>query len=210
MIKTDFSPFGNRTQRANFIKTKFKEQIEKSENILDVGCSDNDLKKIVGNKVFGIDVSGTYDKRIDLDKDQLSNFSDNSYDFIVCTEVLEHIDNFYDVLDDLMRISKKYTLISLPNCINIWKIIKIITSSRTGKFYGLPKEKPEDRHRWFFSWKELDEFFETYCAKNSLKIKEKFLHFNYSDSPKGMLIKLPLKIFPIKAFAQSYWILIEK
>jgi 2-polyprenyl-3-methyl-5-hydroxy-6-metoxy-1,4-benzoquinol methylase len=209
MIKNNFSFFRNRSERANFIKNKFDKYIQKSPKILDVGCFDNDLKKIAGNKVFGIDICGAPDKNMDLEKESLSSFSDNSYGLVVCTEVLEHIDNFYEVLDDIKRVSEKYILISLPNCANIWKILKIITS-RTEKFYGLPKEKPEDRHKWFFSWKELDEFFESYCQKNNLKIKEKFLHFNYSSSIKGKLIKFFLKIFPIKSFAQSYWILIEK
>lgn len=210
MIKNDFSFFMNRTERASFIKNKFSKYIDKSNDILDIGCSDNDFKKIVGNKVFGIDIAGIPDKRVDLEKEFLSMFSDNSYDLLVCTEVLEHIDNFYEIMDDMVRVSKRYILISLPNCPDIWKILRIILTGRAGKFYGLPKEKPEDRHKWFFSWKELDEFFENYCKKNNLAIKEKFMHFNYDTSFGWMLIKTFLKIFPIKSFAQSYWILIEK
>jgi len=210
MIKNDFSFFKNRTERANFIKTKFGKYIDESKSILDVGCSDNDLKKIAGEKVFGIDIAGTPDKKVDLEKESLSMFSDNSFDFIVCTEVLEHIDNLYEVLDDMNRVSKKYMLISLPNCPDIWKVLRIALTGRTGKFYSLPQEKPEDRHKWFFSWKELDEFFENYCQRNNFKIKEKFLHFNYAQSFRELLIKTFLKILPMKSFAQNYWILIEK
>lgn len=210
MIKKDFSFFKNRSERANFILCKFKSYINKSGSILDVGCSENDLKRLIGDIVFGIDIAGTPDKNVDLEKKSLSGFTNSSYDFIVCTEVLEHVDNFYEVLDDLRRVSRKYILISLPNCPDIWKVLRIIFTGRTGKFYGLPRKKPEDRHKWFFSWKELDEFFIDYCSKNNLKIKERFMHFNYTNSLKGRIIKLFLRILPIKSFAQSYWILIEK
>lgn len=210
MIKKDFSYFRNRLERAEFIKNKFSKYIQKSVSILDVGCSENDLKKIIGGSVFGIDIAGSPDKKVDLEKESLSGFSDNTYDLVICTEVLEHLDNLYEVLDDMTRVSRKYILISLPNSPDIWKILRIVFTGRTGKFYGLPKQKPEDRHKWFFSWKELNDFFENYCKKKDLKIKERFLHFNYADSSGEFLIKAFLRIFSIKSFAQNYWILIEK
>lgn len=210
MIKNDFSFFKNREGRAWLINEKFGNYIQNAESILDVGCSNNALKKILGNKVCGIDIAGIPDKKVDLEKEGLSSFSDNSYDMIICTEVLEHIDNLYEVLEDIKRVSKKYILISLPNCSDMWKVLRIVLFSDTGKFYGLPEKKPSDRHKWFFSWKELDRFFASYCQKNNLSIKEKFINFNYTNSFRGVLIKIFLKIFPIKSFAQSYWILIEK
>lgn len=210
MIQNNFSFFKDRSERARFIENKFNQYIQKSSSILDVGCSDNDLKKILGNKVYGIDISGLPDKKVDLEKEMLSHFLDNSYDMVICTEVLEHIDNLYEVMDDIKRVSKKYILISLPNCSDIWRIFNIIFISKTGKFYGLPIKKLNDRHKWFFSWKELDDFFNDYCKKNNLRIKTNFLHFNYFNSIKGMLLRSFLKIIPIKSFAQSYWVLIEK
>lgn len=209
-MKNNFDFFNSRTQRAQFITTKFEKYIQESSNILDVGCSDNELKNNIGDKVFGIDISGKPDQKIDLEKEMLSSFGDDSYDMIVCTEVLEHLDNFYEILDDINRVSSKYVLISLPNGPDIWKVLRILLFSETGKFYGLPSEKPIDRHKWFFSWKEADRFFTEYCKKNNLTKKEAFVHFNYSRSLKGMLITIFLKIFPMRLFAQSYWILLEK
>jgi len=210
MIKNNFTPFSSRQERARFISKRFEKYAKDSSKILDVGCSDNDLKKNIGEKVFGIDIAGNPDQHVNLEKEKLSQFEDNSFDMIVCTEVLEHIDNLYETLEDMHRVSKKYILISLPNCSDIWKVARILLFSETGKFYGLPEEKPEDRHKWFFSWKEADKFFNSFCDKNSLEKKECFVHFNYSDSFKGSLLKTFLKILPMKLFAQSYWILIEK
>lgn len=209
-MKNNFAFFNSRPQRAQFIAGKFKAYIQDSSSILDVGCSDNEFKKIVGKRVFGVDISGNPDQKIDLEEEMLSSFESNSFDLIVCTEVLEHIDNFHETLDDIMRVANKYVLISLPNGPDIWKVLRILLFSETGKFYGLPLEKPQDRHKWFFSWKEADTFFTSYCKKNNLAKKEAFAHFNYSDSFKGFLLRTFLKIFPFRLFAQSYWILIEK
>lgn len=210
MLKNNFRYFGDRKERAIFIYKIFKIYIDSSKNILDVGCSDNDLKKIVGNKVFGIDISGTPDKKVDLEKDKLSAFENNSYDMVVCTEVLEHIDNLYETLDDIKRVARKHILVSLPNCPDIWKILRMILFTNTGKFYGLPNEKPQDRHKWFFSWKEADKFFSRYCQKHHLKITTSFIHFNYATSGKDLFFRILIRIIPLKSFAQNYWILMEK
>lgn len=209
-MRNNFHYFKDRKSRARFICKFFNQYIGPSESILDVGCSENDLKKMIGEKVYGIDKAGAPDKRIDLEKEKLSIFQDNSFDMVVCTEVLEHIDNLYETLDDISRVTKKYILISLPNCSDIWKILRIILFSSTGKYYGLPHDNPGDRHKWFFSWKEADNFFLNYCQKSNMKIIESFLHFNYQDSGKEFILKTMLKGFPIKLFAQNYWILIEK
>ncbi|MFH0969695.1 MAG: methyltransferase domain-containing protein [Patescibacteria group bacterium] len=210
MVRNNFYYFEDREGRAKFIHRFFESYINKSKSILDVGCSNNDLKKIIGEKVYGIDKSGNPDKKMDLEKDKLSIFEKNSFDMVVCTEVLEHIDNLYEILDDINRVASKYILISLPNSPDIWKVLRIILFASSGKYYGLPSEKPEDRHKWFFSWKELDKFFSNYCRKFNLKILESFMHFNYSNSGKEFVLKALLKIFPIRLFAQNYWILIEK
>lgn len=208
-IKRNYHPFSNRRGRAEFISSYFKNLFQDASSVLDVGCSDNDLKKIVGSSVYGIDISGNPDKTVDLEKEKLASFSDNQFDLSVCTEVLEHIDNFYEVLDDLCRVSGTHVLISLPNCPDIWKTLRIIFTQSTGKFYGLPLEKPEDRHKWFFSWKELDIFFSQYAAKHGYQIVEKFIHYNYGYSWKGHVLRSFLTLFPFTCFAQSYWIVLD-
>lgn len=208
-IQNNFIPFSNRNGRARFIARHFHTILSDSASVLDVGSSDNDLKKILGDKVYGIDISGSPDRRVDLEKERLSAFLENQFDTVICTEVLEHIDQFHTVTDDIFRVAKRYVIISLPNCPDIWKILRILFTNSTGKFYGLPLERPLDRHRWFFSWKEIDSFFEEYTKKHRHVIREKFVHFNYQPSFKGLLLRTVLKIFPAKKFAQSYWILIK-
>lgn len=202
--------FNNREGRAAFIATLFSKEISESKSVLDVGCDYNTLKKIIGAKVTGVDLYGEPDFKIDFEKERLSRFQNNEFDMVVCTEVLEHLENFYEMLDELVRVSRKHILISLPNCMPLFTRLDILLCGKTGKFYGLPFEKPDDRHRWFFSHTDIEKFFQNYTRKKSLSITQRFLHCNFSPSWKGKLVRMLVKTFNVDVAAQSYWILLEK
>lgn len=98
-------------------------------SILDVGCGEGfTLAKLkehgIGKKLEGIE----YQKRaIALGKKQYPDlvikqgsiyelpYKANSFDLILCTEVLEHMDDPKKALEELVRVSKKYLLLSVPN-----------------------------------------------------------------------------------------------
>jgi ubiquinone/menaquinone biosynthesis C-methylase UbiE len=42
-------------------------------------------------------------------------YKDNSFDLIICTEVLEHLEDPDKALRELKRVSRKYVLLSVPN-----------------------------------------------------------------------------------------------
>jgi len=42
-------------------------------------------------------------------------YKDNSFDLVICSEVLEHLENPQKALRELIRVSKKYILVSVPN-----------------------------------------------------------------------------------------------
>lgn len=50
-------------------------------------------------------------------------FENNSFDTVLCFEVLEHLpyENFQNALKELFRISSKYVLLSLPDSRKVWK-----------------------------------------------------------------------------------------
>lgn len=158
-IVHDTTAIKNRADRYEFLKRHFEKEIKEATSILDVGCDDNFLKQIYGDKVFGIDIGGKPDRVVDLEKESLRFLADKSYDLSICTEVLEHIDNLHEVFRDIQRVTKKYMIISIPNSISYHRLNKIYKTHRTGKFYGLPLEKPVDRHKWYFSYREIVDFF---------------------------------------------------
>jgi hypothetical protein len=209
-ISKNYTYFKDREGRAAFIAETFKTELSESKSVLDVGCDLNTLKEILGEKVTGVDLYGAPDIKIDFEKEKLTRFAARQFDFVVCTEVLEHLNNFHEMVEELLRVSRRYALVSLPNSLSIFTKWNIVFHDQPGKFYGLPFKKPEDRHRWFFGYKDIDRFFEHYARKNDWTIRKKFLVMNFSKSWKGRLMKSLVKLLDLNSASQSYWILLEK
>lgn len=148
--------YNNRNEKAKYIAFRYKDFLK--EKILDVGCGDGYLKKYLdkNTKYTGIDIVGNPDIFVNLEKEKIP-YPDNFFDCVVCADVLEHLDNIHQVFDELIRVSKKYVIVSLPNCYPK-PFKKIMTGKGELKFYGLPIEKPADRHKWFFSYKDAEKF----------------------------------------------------
>ena len=85
---------------------------------------DRFVKAKVGKKLICVDNSKeviTLGKEIfpnlDLRVGNIYNlaFRDNSFDLVVCTEVLEHLTEPRRALKEMIRVSKKYLILSVPN-----------------------------------------------------------------------------------------------
>ena len=98
--------------------------------ILDAGCGEGHLLEKISergyNNLFGVDVTDvaleSAAKRVpkaELSLQDISKFSfeDKSFDIVVCTEVIEHVENYNEVLTELKRILKDDGLLILtfPN-----------------------------------------------------------------------------------------------
>lgn len=102
---------------------------KKIDSILDVGSGEgftlNRLKRRgIGKKLEGLEYSGdaiTLGKQmypaIKITKGSIYElpYKDNSFDLVLCTEVLEHLEKPQEGLKELIRVSKKYLVISVPN-----------------------------------------------------------------------------------------------
>ena len=101
----------------------------KPQSILDVGCGEGFTlerlrKEGIGKKLEGVDY---LDRAIELgtkEHPELTlkqgsifdlKYKDNSFDVVICSEVLEHIENPEEGLKELVRVSKKYCVLSVPN-----------------------------------------------------------------------------------------------
>ena len=97
-------------------------------SLLEVGCGDGRIINQLIEKyktIYGIDISKNALKYVKTPKKQgnIENlpFLDNSFDIVMCCEVLEHLplSVYSKALKELERVSKKYILISVPNNENL-------------------------------------------------------------------------------------------
>lgn len=216
--------FKGRKQRPLWIAERFKKEFTLSNAVLDVGCHNKDLKKYLPKKFeyVGIDTFKDADLKIDLDKIENLPFKDKSFDIVVCTDVLEHLENIHLIFDEICRVSRRYFILTLPNPVmGISRyIFKKKFSHRSDnankygkywKYYGLPLEKPDDRHRWFFSYDEAIDFVNYRSNKCNFKVKkvENNLMYEKLSFPKNILVK-PIKLFNINFAYRNIVILMEK
>ena len=101
-------------------------------NMLDVGCGDGSRTLrmaqyflIPPTRTYGLDFNRTYidqcqnlfhAERVDLDIDRIP-YEDETFDLVVCNQVLEHLKNYNMVLHEILRVTKPggYMMIGIPN-----------------------------------------------------------------------------------------------
>lgn len=193
--QSDFRAYKSREERAIFISKVYKNYLKKS--ILDVGCSEKFLQNYIPDniKYVGVDISGNPDYIINLEKDSLQIFESKDFFTIICTDVLEHLDNIHEVFDDLCRVSEKYIIISLPNPWALFKFNLISGKGGNYKFYGLPVKKPNDRHKWFFNYEEAMNFLEKRATMNGFKVLHTLTSYKKKINLKNQIIDLIMKLY---------------
>ena len=97
--------------------------------VLDVGCGEGFVTNLLVSNIVNIDVVGLEYTREALEIARKSNpsvqwiqgdiyqlpFEDETFDIIICTEVLEHLSNPHRAIAECKRVCKKYILLTVPN-----------------------------------------------------------------------------------------------
>ncbi len=109
--------YGLEAERINQILKR----VPSKGSILDVGCGDGRLlNRINANFKIGVDftIKPLFYVKNMVFAANASNlpFSNNSFDVVICSEVLEHLDNptYSKTLHEILRVSSRYILISVP------------------------------------------------------------------------------------------------
>lgn len=178
---TSFQDVGGRSttrqSRQEYAYRRFAKYFGNS--ILDVGCDAGVMREFVNGRYVGVDYYGKPDVRVNLEEDDLP-FRKGQFDTVLSIEVLEHLNQLHHTFDELIRVSKSYVIVTLPNC---WRqLLGDLLIGRSKKSeYGLPNEKPSDRHKWFFNTEEAEDFIAYQCMKHNLKITEVEYFYNIGD-----------------------------
>ncbi len=157
-VPTEYVAFNTRQRRTEFVLQRYGRHLKHS--VLDVGCYEAPLRHMLGDvRYVGVDIAGKPDHLIDLEMVDRLPFEDAQFHCVLCIEVLEHLDSLHRLFDELVRVSGRYVIVSLPNC---WCAARRQIERGEGKIshYGLPATRPVDRHKWFISMTQAREFFE--------------------------------------------------
>ena len=112
-FSTDYK-YKSREDKPRYVWEKYNKIL--NGRILDVGADQCGLRKFLpkNTKYVGVGDSGSVDIKLDLEKQKLP-FKDNCFDCVLCLDTLEHLDNIYQVFDELCRVTRRYVIVALPN-----------------------------------------------------------------------------------------------
>ncbi len=144
--------------------------------ILDVGCGEGFTlqrlrKENIGKHLEGVDTLETaieigkkLHPHLTLRKGNIYKlpYKDNSFDIVICSEVLEHLENPEKALQELIRVSKKHIVLSVPNE-PLFSIQRFLRGKNIRKF----GDHPEHIQHW--STKKFKKFVEKYLRIVAVK-----------------------------------------
>ncbi len=202
--------FRDRSGRSEYVARRFQEVLK--GKVLDVGCDKAVLRKLLPQVEYtGVDIGGTPDIQVNLEESGKLPFPDGSFDCVVCTDVLEHLENLHQIFGELVRVTRRHLVISLPNN---WTNARVPIARGRGSFgkYGLPAEKPLDRHKWFFSLSEAADFIQAQTERHSVVCREMFA----TEKPRAGLVRAARRLrYPaldcyLNRYAHTLWARLEK
>jgi hypothetical protein len=221
MLEIDCS-YIDREDRNRFASEWISSQIlPQGGDILNIGGGGKrHLQSKLGDsyQVFEVDLQGDCDLLFDLDSGSLP-LEGKTFNLSCAFDVLEHLENFHSVLDDIFRVSKNGVLLSLPVATGqaLWSnfifLSNRLDSHQSGvrnKFYGLPLSSPKDRHRWWLSFADIVRYFTYFEEANSATVRFA-IPFRSTKGFKKSLIKLLIgreRLYEL--FVPYVWIHIDK
>jgi Methyltransferase domain len=216
---TDFR-YTDRKTKAEYVWLKYRPILH--GRILDVGADACHLKQHLSPETdyCGIGLGEGVDRVVNLEQ-ELIPFPSESFDCVLCLDVLEHIENIHAVFDDVCRVTRRFAVISLPNAwLDFYNMLRHgdYRSGQPMKFYGLPLEPPADRHKWFFSADEARAFIAYRAPVNKMRIVQ-MDHEAWGIEGHGLqgmvrtwarniLLRPSLQVGNL--YAGTFWVVLEK
>jgi SAM-dependent methyltransferase len=142
--------------------------------MLDVGCRKTALKPYVerfgeykGADLFanpGVDYVGDFSQGLPV--------PEQAFDVTFALDVLEHTDDIQKALDELMRVTRQFSIIILPNFAQIPRRITFLLKGSMGTDkYDLRFPTGRDRHRWLTTAEQSDAYMRDYCKERGYTVE---------------------------------------
>lgn len=217
MKKSNVKEFENKRWREGdqafvFRHAKALEMVEKGQKVLDIACGDGLLLSALAQKgVFasGVDISEEGVKKcrekgldvsvVDVATENLP-FADGTFDTVIMLDVLEHVYAPETLLQEAVRVSKKYIIISVPNFNSLPARLQVLRGS-------VPENnRPNKGHVYWFNYRILSSM----LLKHSLVITQVEANtFSERIPILGSITRFFTAIFP-NLFGLSFVIKVEK
>ena len=168
--------------------------IPPNARILDVGAGTLAKygKKNYKERYFAIDFGNSYtlnkdkssilDNKCDFENEPLP-FDDGQFEVVICTDVLEHLDNPHNFISELFRVTSNKLIVSLPNnWVGFIRSILVGANITHKGGYGLfPRPHPMgQRHKFWFNYSEARSFLVEQCdsgfSVNNIIPRFEFMH----------------------------------
>lgn len=138
-------------------------------SLLDIGCRTKDLQPMLNgcSEYYGTDLLPPIEGVFQCDLEKKLPFKDGQFDVVAALDILEHLNNPHDALQELYRVAKKTVYIALPNMFYISFRKRFLFGGGISEKYTFHSYAVKDRHRWILSYDEAIAFIE----KNSTQYK---------------------------------------
>lgn len=179
----------------DFIKNNIQ---NKTISILDVGCGTGNILKKLKNQGFselqgcdwlqGLDHSDYLYTQVDLNKDGLYKYMPNSFDLLICSDVIEHLENPALTLREFYRVLKPHgkAIVTIPNAWNIQERLIFLLTANSSRYTSERHSAPFG-HISFFT----TDILESLLDRSKMKLINVYPGDNYFL---GFNLKLPKKL----------------
>lgn len=152
-------------------------EVKSSLRVLDVGCGKGELLRSLTNQTAELhgcdwlpdlpDPQGISYRCIDLNSNGLAGYDDSSFDIVLCSDVIEHLESPAILLREISRVlrSDGTAIVSFPNSWNILERLRFLFKASFRRFRSERKSGPWGHISLFTA-----ETLESLCDRAHLKI----------------------------------------
>lgn len=122
----------------------------KFQSVLEAGCGEGEITNYIKSNyeiyIEGFDIGHlAIEKAINNYKDIFfrtqsiyeTDYKENQFDLVICSEVLEHLEYPQKALDNILKITSKYAVLSVPNE-PIWRVLNMCRGKYLKDFGNTP------------------------------------------------------------------------